>query len=135
TGIHVVVEAILNCRSDAELDAGIEQLQCFGHEVCGGVPIGMLPFFIVPLQQIDSGILFNGASQVPCLSIDACCQNLLCKALTDALCDLETSYSLFIFPDRSVGKCYSNHVIQYLMSQFYLLDCKCSDFVIYERTI
>ena len=50
---HVVIEAVLDSGTYTELNARIELLQGFGHEVARGVPEGVLRLGILPLMQAD----------------------------------------------------------------------------------
>ncbi len=60
-GIDVVVEAILNGRTDTELYARIQFLKSFGEQVGRRVPESVLAFGIVPLEQLYLGIFGYGA--------------------------------------------------------------------------
>ena len=57
---HIIVETILDSRTDTELDTGIELLQRLRHEVRRGVPKSMLSLSIVPLMQFDSTVGCEG---------------------------------------------------------------------------
>ena len=62
--VDVVVEAVLDGRADAELDAGVERFERFGQQVRRGVPEGVLALFVLPLVELDGGIFVDGARQV-----------------------------------------------------------------------
>ena len=62
--VDVVVETVLDGRTDAELDAGVERFERFGQQVRRGVPEGVLALFVLPLVELDGGIFVDGARQV-----------------------------------------------------------------------
>ena len=109
TRIHVIVESILDSRSDTELDAGIQFLQSFSHQVGTRVPECMLTFFVFPLEKLDSRILVDRTAQVPNLTIHACCQNFLCQTGTDAFRNLHSSRSFGVFFYGIIRKCNLYH--------------------------
>ena len=49
----IIKEAILYSRSEAELYARIEFLQCLGEQVGRSVPEGVLAFLVIKLIQFD----------------------------------------------------------------------------------
>ena len=51
--IHVIVESVLDRRTDTELDAGIEQLQGLGHQVGRRVPERGLGLLVLPFMQLE----------------------------------------------------------------------------------
>ena len=82
--VNIVVEAILNGRTDTELHTRIERLKGFGHKVRTGVPVGVLPFGIFPLIELQLGVLLEGTHEVPDLAIDTSGQHILLQAGADA---------------------------------------------------
>ena len=59
--VHVVVEAVLDGRADAELDARIERFERLGQQVRRGVPESVLAFGVVPFVEFDRSVLFDRA--------------------------------------------------------------------------
>ncbi|CCY16785.1 uncharacterized protein BN773_00858 [Prevotella sp. CAG:755] len=103
-GHHVVIETAFNGRSDAELNAGIEFLQGFRHEVGRSVPKGMLAFLVVPLVKLDGRVVRDGTVQFHGFTVDAARQDILCQAWRNAFCNLQASHAAFVFTDRTVRK-------------------------------
>ena len=62
--VHVIVEAVLDGRSDTELHAGEKGFQGLGHQVGRGVPEHFLGFVILPFEQADFHVLRDGTHQV-----------------------------------------------------------------------
>ena len=63
-GVYVVVEAVLDGRADAELDARVERLEGLGQQVRRGVPEGVPALFVVPFVEFDRSIRFDRARHV-----------------------------------------------------------------------
>ncbi len=76
----VVEEAILNGRSETELNAGIELLQSLCQKVGGGVPEGVLTLFVLKLIEGDGGIFIDGSVQLCGLTIHAATHNVACQS-------------------------------------------------------
>ena len=106
---HVVEESVLHCRSETELDAGIQFFQCFSQQVCAGVPEGMLAFFVLEFVECDGRIFVDGTIQFYRFAIDSARYNVACESRRYALGDLITSHSLFILANRAVWECDFNH--------------------------
>ena len=113
----VVVEAVLDGRTDAELDAGIELLQRLGEQVGRRVPEGVLALVGIPLVEIDGGISGDGTCHVPHLVAQLGHEHILCKTRADRLSHLEGRYAILILPDRLVGKSQFDHRI----TNFYMV--------------
>ena len=107
--IHVIIEPVLDGGADTELDAGIQLLQGFGHEVSARVPKGVLALVVVPLQQAYRGVGVDGAREVPCLSIDARGQDFLRQARADALRDFHRGRPFRVFSYGIVRECNLDH--------------------------
>ena len=58
---HVVEESVFHGRSETELYARIEFLECLGQQVSRRMPEGMLAFLVLKLEQGDGGIDVNRA--------------------------------------------------------------------------
>ena len=74
---HVVEEAVLDSRTEAELNAGIEFLQSLSKEVSTCVPEGMLALFVLELIELDARISINGTIQFCRLTVHATGNNVL----------------------------------------------------------
>ena len=109
TQVNIVVETVLNGRSDAEFHARVEFLQSLGQQVCRRVPEGVLSFGVVPFVEFDFSVVLNGARKVDSLVIDIDRQNLFCQSGADALGNLHTGNTAFKFASAAVGKCYFYH--------------------------
>ena len=66
---NIVEEAVLYGRSEAELYAGIELLQCFGQQVSRCMPEGVLALFVIKLIKFDRRICVYRAVKLGCLTI------------------------------------------------------------------
>ena len=92
--VDVVIESVFYRRADAELHAGIQLLQGLGQKVGRRVPEGVLALRVVPFEQLDRGVLVDGAGDVPFLAVDFSRQDVGCEARADALGDLEGRHAL-----------------------------------------
>jgi len=111
----VVVESVLDGGTDAELCARIEFLESFGHEVGGSVPESVLAFFVIELVENHLRILVDGTVQLRRLTVDTAGHHVLCQSWADALCDLQTSYTSFVFTNAVVRKSNFNHCCFYTL--------------------
>ena len=68
--IDVVVESVLDSRTDTEFHSGIKFLQSFGKEVSRTVPESVFAFGIVPFEQFEFGVVTDGARQIPFVAVD-----------------------------------------------------------------
>ena len=107
---HVIVESVFDGGTDAELGAGPKFLHGLSHEVCRGVPEGVLAFGILPFVEVDAGILTNGAIQFLGLAVDAACQHVLCKTAGDAFGNLQAGDAAFVLADAAVRECNLYHL-------------------------
>ena len=73
---YIVVETILDSRTEAELDAGIELLQRLCKQVCAGVPEGVFSLLIVPFIEHQFSIFSNGAVEFHGLTVHATGQHI-----------------------------------------------------------
>ena len=69
-GIDVVIETVVNSRAYAEFNARIQHLESFGEKMRRTVPEGMFAFGVIPFEKPDGCVLFNGAGDVPFLTVD-----------------------------------------------------------------
>ena len=109
-GHYIIVESVFYGGTDSELGAGPEFLHGFSHEVCRGVPKGVLAFGILPFVEVDAGILTNGAIQFLGLAVDAACQHVLCKTAGDAFGNLQAGDAAFVLADAAVRECNLYHL-------------------------
>ena len=107
--IHVIVESVLDRRSDTELDAGVKEFQCLGHKVGRRVPERGLGLLILPFMQLELTALIKGKLKVYYLSVERCRKHLACETRRYLLRDLIRSDTLFIASDAAVRKCYIYH--------------------------
>ena len=114
---YVIVEAILDGRTDTELDAGIEFLQSLGEQVGRRVPERMLALLGIPFVEIDVRIASNGACQVPHFVAHLGNEYILCETWADRLSHLEGRYAVLELPYRLVGKSDFDHRI----TNFYIV--------------
>ena len=98
-GHDVVIETVLDGRTDTELDTRIEFLQRLRHEVGRGMPEGMFRLRVVPFMQLDSRIPGNRVVELYDLVIDTCAEDLLRQTRADALCYLQRRDAALILTD------------------------------------
>ena len=103
-GVYVVVESLLNGRSDAEFDAGKQLFERFGHEVRRGMPKGRLSVRVAPGQNLDGGVFVDGAGQVPDFSVHPYGQRLSGEACRNAEGKFLPRNAGFAWADRPVGE-------------------------------
>ncbi len=85
--VDIIIEAILDGRSDAELDTRIQGFEGFRHQVGRGVPENPAGIFILPFQELHGRIGRNRAGKVHHDVVYLGGQNLCRQSRTDALCD------------------------------------------------
>ena len=107
--VHIVVETVLDGRSDAELDAGIQCFERFGHQVAGGVPEHVLGLAVLPFVKLDRRVFVDRAFEIVNLVVHRCAQYICSEAGTDARRDLVSRRSLLELFDVAVRKCDLNH--------------------------
>ena len=108
---HIIEEAVLDGRTESELDARIELLQSLSQQVCAGVPEGVLTFLILPFVEGKGSILHDGTVQLHCLPIHTAADDATCQGRRDALGNFESCHALLIRANRAVWKCNVNHFI------------------------
>ena len=106
----VIEEAVLDGRSEAELNAGIKLLQGFGKQMRRRVPEGVLALFVLKLVECNRRVFVDGAVQFYGLTVNPARYNVAGESRRDALCDLQTGDALFIRANRPVRKSDFNHV-------------------------
>ena len=114
---HVIEEAVFDSGTEAELYAWIELLQCLGEQVCACMPETVFALFVLELIECDACIILYWAVEFHCLAIDAAGYNAACESWRDALCDLLSGNTFFVFAYATVWKCYFYH--------YYLCLCRC----------
>jgi hypothetical protein len=68
--VEIVVEAVIDGRSDAQLGIGIELQHGRGQKVGGGMAIDHQRFGILGGEDLKGGVLFDGTGQVVKLAVD-----------------------------------------------------------------
>lgn len=53
------------------------------------MPEGMFPFGVVPFEESEGGVGFDGTGEVPFLVVDGCCKNVACQLGRERLSDFE----------------------------------------------
>ena len=107
---HIIEETILDGRSESELDAGVQLLQCFCQQVGRRVPEGVLALFVIPLVQLNLRITGDGAVEFHGLAIHTAGQYAACQSWRDALGNLESGNALLIRANRAIRKGNVNHI-------------------------
>ena len=68
--VEIVIEAVVDGRADAELGFGIQFQHGRGQQVGGGVAVDLERLGILGGQDLERGVLFDGAGEVEHLAID-----------------------------------------------------------------
>ena len=107
--VDVVVETGIHCRTNAELHTFVQSLDGLSHEVGRRVPEGSLTFWIVPCEELDGGILVDGAHGIPHLTVYFGRQHITRQTFAQALGDIQRRHTGFKLSDTIVRKGYVNH--------------------------
>ena len=107
--VHVVVEAVFDGRADAELDAGIQRFERFGHQVARGVPESGLCLAVFPFVKFQGCVLKDGAVEIVNLVVYRCTQYIVREPGADAHRNLIGGDALLELFDVAVGKCDLDH--------------------------
>ena len=113
--LNIIEETILGSRTEAELYARIEFLECLSEEVGRGVPEGMLAFLVLKTIEGDGGILSDRTIEFGCLTVYAARYNTACQCWRNTLCYLESGYTAFVLAYRTIGEGYINHNVLLLL--------------------
>ena len=110
-GVDVVIKAVLNSRTDTELNAGEKFLQRLCKEVCRTVPESMFAFIVIPLEQFYGRVGSDGTGKIPFLFVYGCSENVARELRRQRLCNLKWRNAIFKLLYRLVGKSDVNHFI------------------------
>ena len=109
TRIYIIIESVFDSRTDTELNARIQFLQCLSQQVCTCMPEGMLSLFVFPFIKNEVCIFVDRTIQIHSFTVHPTSQYILCQTGTDAFCNLQTSNSFVILANGAVRKSYLNH--------------------------
>ena len=109
--IDVVVESLLDSRTDTELDARVESLQSLGEQVRRRVPESVLALGIVPFEEFNRGILLDRTRQIDRRVVYRSRQGVRSETRADTLGNLISGCSLCELAHRAVGKRNLNHSV------------------------
>ena len=112
--INVVIESVLNGRTDTELNARIKFLQSLCQQVRACMPESVLALLVFPFIKNEVGIFVYRTIQINRFAVHAAGQYILCQTRTDAFCNLQTGNSVIVFTDGAIRKSYLYHNVQYL---------------------
>ena len=87
--VEIVVEAVLDGRADAELGFGIEFEHGGGQQVRGGVAVDLERLGVPGGEDLERGVLLDGASEVEHLAVDLGRDGRVCQAGADASGDID----------------------------------------------
>ena len=85
--VDVIVEAVFNGRADGEFRAGIQSPDSLGHDVGGGVPVGVLAFGGVEGQNFEGAVLCQRRAQIRGLPVNFAGTGGLVQARADGFGD------------------------------------------------
>ena len=83
--VKVVIEAVLNGGANGELGAGVQAHHGLGHDVGGGVPIGVLALGRVEGEDLQGAVLLDGGAQIADLPVNLGGAGGLVQAHADGL--------------------------------------------------
>ena len=87
--VEIVVEAVLDGRADAELGFGIEFEHGGGQQVGGGVAVDLERLGVPGGEDLERGVLLDGASEVEHLAVDLGRDGRVRQAGADASGDID----------------------------------------------
>ena len=106
---NIIVEAIFNSRTNTKLNAWIQLLQSFSHQVSRCMPEGMFSLSIIPFVQFNATIFSDRTIDFDNFTIYARSQNIVGQTRRNRLSDLKSSATSGVLTYRTVRKCYFNH--------------------------
>lgn len=108
-GVNIVIESVLDSRTDAEFHIGEELLKSLGEQVSRTVPESMLAFGVIPFEEPEGSILLNRAREIPFLFVNGCGEHFPCQLRREAARDFKRSDTALELFHRLVGKSNINH--------------------------
>ena len=87
--VEIVIEAVLDRRTDAELRLRIELEHRGGQQVRGGVAVDFERLGILRSQDLQRGVLFDGAGEIEHLAVDLGRDRRVRQPGTDAFGDID----------------------------------------------
>ena len=108
-GINIVIEAVVDGRSDCQLDIRIQVLDCLCQNVRSGVTQGPLAHIIIKGQDAHRAVLLQRGFQIDGLSVYLCCQCGACQTGRNLLGNIQTGCTILDLHDGSVFQGNVNH--------------------------
>ncbi len=106
---EVVIEAVVDHRTDGDLRAGPQALDRFGQHMRGVVADQFQRARVLAIDELDFGVLFDRLGEVGDLAVERHRDRALGERGRDALGDVEAGDAVGIFPTRAVGKGQRDH--------------------------
>ena len=108
-GINIVIEAVVDGRSDCQLDIRIQVLDCLCQNVRSGVTQGPLAHIIIKGQDAHRAVLLQRSFQIDGLAVYLCCQCGACQTGRNLLGNIQTGCTILDLHDGSVFQGNVNH--------------------------
>ena len=91
--VEIVIEAVLDGRADAELGFGKQLEHGGGQQVRGGVAVDLERLGILGGEDLERGVLFDGAGEIEQLAVDLGHDGGVGQARADASGDIDGTWS------------------------------------------
>ena len=108
--VDVIVETILDGRTDAEFNTGIKLLKGFGQQVRRAVPEGVFAFWVFPFEELDGGVVVDGTRNVPVFAVDRRGQYLAGELRTKRASNVKRRHAALKFALTAIWKSDFNHL-------------------------
>ena len=107
---EVIIEAVLDHRTDGDLRAGPQILHRFGENVCGVMPDQFQRARVVAVDEFDFGVGVDRIGEVDDLAVERHRDGAFGQRGRDALGDIKAGDVVRIVPTRAIGKGQRDHV-------------------------
>ena len=107
--VHVIIEAVVDSRSDAELDTRVQGFEGFRHQVGRRVPENATGILVLPFQELHGRIGRDRTGQVHDDVVYLGGQNVGCQSRADALRNFVSGDSFTVGSHVTVRECDVDH--------------------------
>ena len=106
--VEVIIESVIDSRTDGEFCTGEKMKNSLGHDMGSGVPESFFTIRIVEGEDFNFAVFFDGCTKVTAFAVDFCRTGNSCKSGADALGNLIGGDAVFVFFNVAT-KGYFNH--------------------------
>ena len=107
---EVVIEAVLDHRTDGDLRARPQRLDGFRHDMRGVVADEFERARVLAIDEFDLGVAFDRVGEIGQLAVERHRHGTFCERRRYALGDVKPGGALGVVPACAVGKGQSDHV-------------------------